>query len=293
MPHRRVGMVHADTSDGQSIEGTCGMTNPVSQFTGSIPENYDRGLGQHLFTPYALDMARRVAALRPLSVLELAAGTGIVTRALYDVLPSTARLTATDLNPPMLDVARGKFGAQDAISFEMADATALPFGDDAFDCVVCQFGVMFFPDKDQSYREVRRVLKSGGAYVFNVWGRFAANPFADIANTTIGSFFEGDPPGFYKTPFGYYEIDAIEGALRDAGYTAIVFETIAVEQPIADARVFAEGLVPGNPVIEEIRSRGTAEPGAVIAAVGSALRRAFGEPGCMPLQAIVVSARKA
>lgn len=262
----------------------------VSQFTGSIPEHYDRGLGPHLFEPYARDLARRIAETQPASVLELAAGTGIVTRHLRAALPQTAELIATDLNPPMLAVAEKKFETGE-VTFKAADATALPFADARFDALACQFGVMFFPDKDKSYREARRVLRSGGAYIFNVWDRFAVNPFAEVAKTTIGSFFDGDPPTFYQTPFGYFEIEPIRAALINAGFDRVSVDIVSLKQTILDPEAFAQGLVLGNPVVEEIKARGRAPIEDVVATMKSALIDKFGDGGSVPLQAIVFTAR--
>ena len=158
------------------------MIDQAARFAGDIPANYDSGLGPHLFVDYAADLARRATAAKPGRVLELAAGTGIVTRMLRDALPDSTHLVASDLNPPMLEMARQKFSADEKVEFQPADATALPFADGAFDTLVCQFGVMFFPDKDKSYREAYRVLASGGRYHFNVWDSFEFNPFARIAH---------------------------------------------------------------------------------------------------------------
>ena len=147
------------------------MTDQAARFTGGIPANYDRGLGPHLFVDYAADLARRAtAAANRRRVLELAAGTGIVTRLLRDALPSSPRLVASDLNSPMLEIARRKFAAGEKIEFRPADATALPFDDGAFDTLVCQFGVMFFPDKDKAYREANRVLTSRRTLLFQRLG---------------------------------------------------------------------------------------------------------------------------
>jgi ubiquinone/menaquinone biosynthesis C-methylase UbiE len=146
------------------------MSTQASEFVGSIPENYDSGLGPRIFFDYADDLATRVAKLKPRSVLELAAGTGIVTRRLRDALPDHCQLLASDLNAPMLEIAQKKFDSEESVLFETADATKLQFDDELFDTVTCQFGVMFFPDKEQSYSEVFRVLKPEGHYVFNVWG---------------------------------------------------------------------------------------------------------------------------
>lgn len=269
------------------------MSDAFSKFDGGIPENYDNGLGPHIFVDYGADMARRVAEAAPRRVLEIAAGTGIVSRMLRDALGSDAHLTVSDLNPPMLEVARQKFTDSETVSFDPADATDLPFEDAAFDLVACQFGVMFFPDKDKAYREVHRVLAPGGRYIFNVWGSLADNPFARIAHETISKFFPENPPGFYKLPFGYYETDPIKEALSAAGFEDAEVDVVKFDKEIPKTEVFVQGLVFGNPVIEEIRGRANAEPEEVAAALEVALNDEFGSnPGRMPLRAIVVSARK-
>jgi SAM-dependent methyltransferase len=269
------------------------MIDQAARFVGSIPANYDRGLGPHLFADYGADLARRATAAKPGRVLEIAAGTGIVTRLLRDALPVSTHLVASDLNPPMLEIARQKFSVGEKVEFQPADATALPFDDDAFDALVCQFGVMFFPDKDRSYREAHRVLASGGRYHFNVWDSFEFNPFARISHETIGGFFEQDAPTFYTVPFDYHRIDAIKASLVATGFDEISARVIRIQKTIPRARAFAEGIVFGNPIIDEIRARGTTDPDTIVAAVTAALNRAFGQdPGRMPLQAIAFSAVK-
>jgi ubiquinone/menaquinone biosynthesis C-methylase UbiE len=268
------------------------MSTHDAAFVGGVPENYDRGLGPMIFVDYAADIARRAAALHPLRVLETACGTGIVTRRLRDLLPADAQLTATDLNPPMLEVARQKMRAGEAVEFQPADATQLPFADGAFDAVVCQFGVMFFPDKPKSYREAFRVLASGGRYLFSVWDAHRYNAFGRLAHQTMGDFFDKAPPGFYLVPFGYHQIDPIKEALLDAGFTDIVASVVSIDKEVPDAGAFAHGLIFGNPVAEQIKSRGV-DPKTIRAAVAKALIRDFGpDPGRMRLQAIVFEARK-
>ena len=266
------------------------MTQHTAQFVGSIPENYDAGLGPHIFVDYARDLSRRVEALSPGRVLELAAGTGIVTRTLRDVLGDTCAIVATDLNPPMLDVAKRKFADGDNVTFEPADAMALPFGDASFDVIACQFGVMFFPDKLASYREAARVLKPGGAYVFNVWGSLDDNPFAAIAHETVESFFPDDPPQFYRTPFGYHDGDAIRGAVLDAGFEDVSVASVRLSTRVHSPDMFAKGLVFGNPLYDEIVSRG-GDPERIYGALLGAIRTKLADP--MPLHALVVQASKA
>jgi len=266
------------------------MSTQASRFTGSIPENYDAGLGPHIFEGYADDLTRRVAGLRPNSVLELACGTGIVSRKLRDALAVDCELIVSDLNPPMLDVARAKFRPGERVGFEQIDATELGFEDAAFDVVVCQFGVMFFPDKDRSYREVHRVLKAGGSYVFNVWDGLASNPFAQLALDTIGGFFPDDPPRFYEVPFGYHDTDAIKQSLRAAGFSAVTVEAVSLTSEISSADLFARGLVFGNPAFEEMVSRG-GDPEEIRVALSDAIRRNLGDS--MPLSAFVIHAAKA
>ena len=173
------------------------MSNNAASFVGDIPSHYDSGLGPNIFDDYADLIVQQCQAHSPQSVVELAAGTGIVSKRLRDALPQETRLVVTDLNGPMLDIAKTKFADTDNVEFMVANAMDLPFAESEFDLMTCQFGVMFFPDKPVSYREAARVLKPGGRYIFNVWGAMASNPFARLANEVTASFFPTDPPGFY------------------------------------------------------------------------------------------------
>jgi SAM-dependent methyltransferase len=222
-------------------------------------------------------------------VLETAAGTGIVTRALRDALPDETELVATDLNLPMLEVARTKFDAAETVQFEAADATALPFADDSFDLLVCQFGVMFFPDKDLGYREARRVLKPGGHYLFNVWDGHKHNAFGRIAHELVGSYFPADPPQFQRIPFSY-PFEPIKDSLIEAGFGDISASVLQIVRPLGDPALLARGIVFGSPLIEQIRSRGTVAPETIMNALTDAFASAFSS-GSIALQALVVSAR--
>ena len=269
------------------------MSNDAVGFTGNIPQHYDQGLGPIIFAEYAADIARRAAAGRPARVLETAAGTGIVTRKLRDALPDGAQLTATDLNPPMLDLARSKFRLGEQVSFQPADATALPFADRSFDAVVCQFGLMFFPDKARSFSEVFRVLSPGGRYLLSVWDSHRHNPFGRIAHEVAARFFPNDPPQFYSVPFSCHQIDPVKEMLITAGFGDVEIAVIPLERELPDIAHFARSAVFGNPLIDQIRSRGSVDPERVVDALEQEYRREFGAgPGRMPIQAIVFSGAK-
>ena len=264
------------------------MADVANKFTGSIPENYDNGLGPNIFHDYAADLARRAGAVKAGSVLELAAGTGIVSRKLRDALAPGVRLVVSDLNPPMLEVARSKFGDGEVVEFTHANAMELPFGKDEFDLIVCQFGVMFFPDKVASYREAARVLRPGGQYIFNTWGTMEANPFSEIAHNAAARFFPDNPPSFYRVPFSYADPEAVKADLRTAGWADVEHVTIPLSKTVTDLAGFARGAVFGNPLIEEIRQRGGVDPNEVIAAIIEEFQNRLGpEPITMPLQATV------
>jgi ubiquinone/menaquinone biosynthesis C-methylase UbiE len=268
------------------------MSDHAANFVGNIPEHYDRGLGPVIFVDFADEMARRATASAPQRVLETCAGTGIVTRRLRDLLPASAKLTATDLNPPMLEVARAKFGTGEAVEFQPADAMALPFPDRSFDAVVCQFGVMFFPDKAKSYAEAYRVLMPGGRYLFSVWDAHRHNPFSRLAHELVTELFPADPPQFYAVPFSYHRLDPIKEAMAEAGFADLKITVLSRDQPIPNAAAFARGFVHGNPVSEQIRARG-GDPERIVDALTEIYRREFGpDPGHMPLQAIVFEATR-
>jgi SAM-dependent methyltransferase len=269
------------------------MADDVASFTGSIPQYYDQGLGPVIFAGYAADIAQRVAAGRPARVLETAAGTGIVTRKLRDALPTNAELTATDLNPPMLDIARGKFRPGEQVDFQPADATALPLADQSFDAVVCQFGLMFDPDKAKSFAEACRVLAPGGRYLLSVWDSHRYNPFGRIAHEVAARFFPIDPPQFYSVPFSCHQIDPIKDVLIAAGFDDIGIAVIRQERELADIARFARSAVFGNPLIDQVRARGGVDPERIVDTLEQEFRREFGSnPGRMPIQAMVFSAAK-
>jgi len=263
-------------------------------FAGSIPETYDRYLVPLIFEPYARDLAARASATHPHDVLETAAGTGVLTRALMARLPAQTRIVATDLNQPMLDRAKSQSG--DArIEWRQADALQLPFEAETFDVVACQFGAMFFPDKVQGYREARRVLKPGGCFLFNVWDRISENEFADVITQALAELFPADPPRFLaRTPHGYHDVAQIRKDVAAAGFAAVSLETVERTSRASSPRDVAVAFCHGTPLRNEIEARGAAALQEATDAAAQALAQRFGNGAIEgPISAHVVTASKA
>ncbi len=267
------------------------MTEADNIFVGSVPAIYDRFLGPLLFEPYAYDLALRVADLSPLRVLEVAAGTGIVTEQLVRALSKDAVITATDLNQAMLNVASAKFASSN-VKLQQCDAMHLTFGDAEFDAVVCQFGIMFFPDKVAAYREARRVLRPGGAFLFNVWDSLEKNELPKVVSEAVASAFPDDPPDFFaRTPHGYYDSDAIRDGLVAAGFRNVTTERVKLRSKAASSHDAATGFCQGTPLRNEIEKRDGSRLAVVTDGAAAAVSARFG-PGAVdvPMQAIVISA---
>jgi SAM-dependent methyltransferase len=247
-------------------------------FAGSIPELYDTYFVPLIFEPYADEVARRVGSSGPSRVLETAAGTGILTRALARSLPEGTEIVATDLNPAMLERAAA-VGTSRPVRWQQADAMQLPFDDASFDVVACQFGVMFFPDKAGAFAEVRRVLRPGGRLVFAVWDRIEDNELAHVVTLALAQRFADDPPRFMaRTPHGYFDRDTIVRDLARGGFDAPpTIETLPGRSRAPSARVAAMAYCQGSPLRNEIESRlpgGLAEATALCT---SAIALRFGE----------------
>ena len=254
------------------------MTSDVDKiFAGSIPRLYEDYFVPLIFAPYAIDLAGRVALRKPTRVLELAAGTGVVTRRLATQLPAASEIVATDLNPAMIETAQ-KVGTSRPVRWQQADAMQLPFGDAEFDVVVCQFGVMFFPDKSRAFAEARRVLRPEGAFVFNAWDRIEDNEFADVVTSTLATLFPADPPRFMaRTPHGYHDRATIERDLRAGGFAKSArIDTVAARSRAPTARHPAIAYCQGSPLRSEIEARDAARLGEATDAAAAAIERRFG-----------------
>jgi len=269
------------------------MTTSDKVFAGPIPEIYDRLLVPLLFETYAADLAERVAGLKPQRILEVAAGTGALTRAMVSRLDGRVHITASDLNQAMLDRAAARQDAAVAIDWRQADALALPFREQSFDVVACQFGVMFFPDRIRAYREVFRVLSPGGHYLFNAWDRIAQNEFPHVVQEALQPVFPEDPPRFMeRTPHGYHDPERIRLDLSAAGFEAITIEPLSRVSRGRSALDVATAFCQGTPLRSEIEARSPDDGlGMATRAAAEALTRRFGNgPIEGKIKAYVVSA---
>jgi ubiquinone/menaquinone biosynthesis C-methylase UbiE len=258
-------------------------------FAGPVPQLYDRHLGPILFQPFAEVVAERLGRTDR-DILETAAGTGIVTRAIGAALPHSTIL-ATDLNQAMLDVAAAKTPTGD-LKWQQADAQSLPFEAGSFDVVVCGFGIMFMADKQAAYREVRRVLRPEGRFIFTVWDRIETNPLMHITDATVARLFPEDPPRFLaRTPCGYNDRARIERELREAGFTSVAIEEVQRETDVSSAWEPAMGLCQGTPLRGEIEAH---DPDGLVRttdAVVAGMRERFGNGSFRaPFQALLVTA---
>lgn len=264
-------------------------------FAGSIPQLYNQFMVPMLFDAYAADMAEQLAALNPNDILETAAGSGALTRALAARLPQTARITATDLNQPMLDVAASLSPDDPRITWAACDATDLPFPHASFDAVICQFGVMFFPDKPKAFAESARVLRKGGTFLFNVWDRIAANDFVATITDVLAKRFPDDPPVFMaRVPHGVFDTKLLTTQLETAGFATVDVKAVDHTSTAATPMDAATAYCQGTPLRGEILARDPNGLGPTTGAVAVALEKRFG-PGPISgnIRAFVLTAVKA
>jgi len=268
--------------------------NNDSVFAGAVPRVYDTYLVPLIFEPYAADLAARLARIAPSRVLEVACGTGVVTRAVANALGASTRIIATDLNQPMLDYASAA-GVPRQVEWRQADAMQLPFGDETFDAVLCQFGIMFCPDKVRAFSEAWRVLEAGGVFIFNTWDRIEDNEFADVVTTALASVFPDDPPRFLaRTPHGYHDVSVIRRDLESGGFgSSVEIETVAARSQAASPRIPAVAYCHGTPLTDEILARDPSRVDEATTAAEHAIAAKFGNGAVdAKIQAHIIVARK-
>jgi len=237
-----------------------------------MPEAYDRLLGPVKFTPYAKELVQRAVAFRPTEVLEIAAGTGLLTRELVAALPG-ARVRATDLNPPMVEWGNAHVAGA---SWSVADAQDLAYDDDAFDLVACGFGVMFFPEKVTAFQEVRRVLRPDAPLVFSVWDSVDRVPFTSDLYDELVAVFPDNPPDFFtRVPYGYHDEGRLRSDLEAAGFRNVVVERVQLTTSAPSAASYVDGYCYGTPLRFTLAERGDID--AIAGRLREAMTRRWGD----------------
>lgn len=254
-----------------------------------MPEAYDRWLAPAVFQPFARDLARRASGLKPRRVLEVAAGTGVVTRELVAAIPA-AEVTATDLNAAMVEYGSRRVPAA---RWQQADAIDLPFSDRYFDLVVCQFGVMFFPDRPAAFRAARRVLMPGGRLLFSTWGPFETHGFEAALVAGLERAFPHDPPTFVTDVLhSYCNLQQVAADLAAGGLAHIAAEEVTLDGQSGSAADMARGYCTGSPLRRQIENRGDLM--AHTAVIGEEMRKRLGDgPVTAKMTAYVIEARPA
>jgi ubiquinone/menaquinone biosynthesis C-methylase UbiE len=262
-------------------------------FAGSIPRIYDEFFVPLIFEPYASDIAARLALRPPARILEVAAGTGVVTRAMDAALPSSTSIVATDLNPAMLARAAETWKGR-PVEWRPADAMQLPFEDESFDAVVCQFGAMFFPDKAKAYGEARRVLRKGGLFLFNIWDRIEENEFADVVTQSLATFFPEDPPRFMaRTPHGHSDNATIRKDLASGGFADASIERVTHRSRAPSPMHPAIAYCQGTPLRSEIEARDASRLGEATEHAARAIAKRFGDGAVEgKIQAFVITTER-
>lgn len=264
------------------------MVEAKNVYVGSVPDTYHRYLVPLLFEAYARDLADRVSVVAG-AVLELACGTGVLTERLLARLPEAVQLVATDINADMLSVAEVHLGGAANLDCRIANGVELPFADASFDVVICQFGVMFFPDITAGYREAARVLKPGGRLLFNVWDSLEHNGFSRSVHEVVVTLDSENPPDFLSLPYAYCSVDETSGQLRDAGFSRVDAITVAKRSRAASPLDVALGLAAGSPLAAQLAARGIGSE--AVDAIAERLAQEYGPAEISaPMQAIVFEA---
>ncbi len=265
------------------------MTEVVPTFSGRVPDVYDTVMVPMLFGPYAEVMADRVAALAPARVLEVAAGSGALTRALAAALPD-AQIIATDLAQPMLDRAAA-VSSPPGVRWQQADQLDLPLPDGSVDVVTSQFGLMFVPDRVAAHREARRVLVDDGRLVVAVWTGLSDNGLADGLHAALADRFPTDPPTFIqRIPHGYGDAGQVVADAEAAGFADVTVEKVGLISRAGSAREVAVGFLTGTPAGREVQVRDGDIAGAIDDVTAELERRYGTGPVQAPMTALVLTA---
>ncbi len=266
--------------------------NPSADPSLESAVHYDEFLGPMFFEPYAIEVAARIDPSSVSLVLEIAAGTGRVTRHIRKRIPASANLIASDISEDMLAVAKRKLEGLE-IDWRNIDAQQLPFSDNSIDLVVCCFGYMFVPDKPKAFAEVLRVLKPGGMFLFTTWDKLENNAASYITRSAAKKYFEGPFPESYNQATSMNDEALIRPLLKHAGFSKISIEKVQKHSVCTTAREAATVLVQSGPFFHEIKKRNSAWIDEMVVTVEKELSEKFGvAPMIAPISAVISQAWK-
>ena len=265
---------------------------PSTDLPGKAAIHYDQFLGPLYFEPYAIEVAKRIDSLQVSTVLEIAAGTGRVTRHIRERIPPPAKLIASDISEDMLAVAKQKLNHLN-IEWQNIDAQQLPFDDNSIDLVVCCFGYMFVPDKPKAFAEAYRVLKPGGLFLFTTWDKLENNAASYTSRSIAEKYLEAPLPDSYNLATSMSDETAITSLLQDAGFAKISIEKVALLFLCPTAKEAAYGFVEGGAIYEEIKRRNPAWIDEIKIQLEKELAEKFGAaPMVAPMSAVISQAWK-
>jgi len=267
-------------------------TQQPFNFSGSVPAHYDQYLGPLYFEPYAIEVTNRIDPSSIKLALELASGTGRVTKHLRRVLPPTAKLIASDISEDMLAIAKEKL-KNEKVDWETIDAQQLPFEDNSIDLVVCCFGFMFVPDKLKAFAEVLRVLRPEGMFIFSTWDKLEANGASFVHRTIAKKYLEEPLPASFNLAFSMHDESSIKSTLEEVSFSKIFVEKVNKQCYASSSKDAAEGLTMGGSIYNEIMKRNPAWIDEIRIRVEKELSEKYGtSPMIAPMSAVISQAWK-
>jgi ubiquinone/menaquinone biosynthesis C-methylase UbiE len=265
---------------------------PAFDFSGSVPQHYEQYLGPMFFEPYAIEVSKRIDSSSIHLALEIASGTGRVTRHLRERIPATSKLIASDISQDMLSVAKEKLRNFD-IEWQIIDAQELPFNDNCIDLVVCCFGYMFVPDKPKAFAEAYRILRTGGVLLFTTWDKLELNAASYVYRKAAKKYLQHPLPESCNLPFSMYDETIIRSILQNAGFSKIRIESVKKVSISQTAKEAVNGLAQGGSIYHEIMKRNPGGIEEIKATVEKELTEKFGAtPLIAPMSAVISQAWK-
>ncbi len=271
---------------------TADVPTPSFVFAGEVAANYEEFLGPMFFEPYAIEVASRIDPASIRLAVEIASGTGRVTRHLRERIPASAKLIASDISEDMLSIAKKKLKDFD-IEWKIIDAQSLPFDDNSADLVVCCFAYMLVPDRAKALAEAHRILRPGGMLLFTTWDKLELNAASHIYRKIAKKYLGDVLSEAYNLPFSLYDDTLIRSLLQDAGFSKIAIGHVIKSSFCRTAKEAVNGLAQGGMIYNEIMKRNPAWMDEIKDMAEKELSEKFGaEPMIAPMSALISQAWK-